>query len=1644
MSKLRRILAALMVLCLLVGVLPSAAFAAETGTKASDELEVKDYNTFLANLKVLESYAKVYAATNPGNDVTELVLNYVRTGVERYLDGNWKTLAGEEKTDFVNYVAAMDAEKGTTVRCLRNIVVKNFILPNGDQADFGHMFGVLNIAYINTTATADLGGWAGDICDLLQYSNKSGNVPAGTMDEMADYVRENCFGVDASGAYGMDDFYADLDAYYICRQLKDGASISEVFASYFVSSLTSEQRAEYFMKHRFSALLTKEDVREAVYKAYASNIGLQVLEASRGLSELKDLRQACCYAFADYIYNLAGDTLTGEPNEDEEEKEEEEDKEDEIVFDNPYYSVFSSTDSVLAPGITQSIKYAYTADNKQIVYYLATVDVTRDDVTIMANYKDNDPGNGWGMQRVEDQANALVKNHAYKHENFSAVVAINGTGYNMSTGEPSGLLVMDGREWHPIDGNGFFAILKDGSALIGTSADYPQYKEQIKEAIAGFGCTLVIDGKINVGYTPNYYNDRASRTAIGIKADGSVVMMVMDGRQEPFSAGGSMQEIAQVMLDAGCVHAINLDGGGSTTYLSKPEGGDKLQLVSRPSDGYARSVATSLVAISTAKPSKEFDHAVITSEYDYLTVGTKLQINAIGVNNIGGAAEMPAGVTWKVSDPKIGTITADGVFTAKANGTVDVQLLMPNGTVLGSKTLNVVIPDKIFFTVDNINAVYGVKAELPVAATYKGSTVAINEEDIMFMAENELAGTFDGMNFIGSESSGIRVTTVYAILLSNDELYTTVRIRLYRADEAVFDFDNITGGDKHLAWDREVANSVTSDNVLYQIVDTDKSMGIKYTFGLDLTAIDIPERVADLVYMLPGGDNKDATAWDFLMQLAERVSILSEVRVTVQFDSDLKVDVSKLTIANEYFEMTGKEFNETTNTLTIVCNWIDQTAAIDPATANPICILSGITCVPKEGAKWDAEDQLAICNMGDISYTIYLRANALYAFACNEENQKIYGLTPFDNQDIIIGGSTEKGAYFSDTYATFTDIFVLDRTNRQGWVSNGNHMYYYVDNVAVTGLHRVPSPENPNVMGFYMFEEDGSCSGGYNGLLKYEGKTYFVVGGIPKTGWQTVSNPDRSVVFYYFDPATGAAVNGTQKIDGYTYTFKDDVLVRGQIVTDKNGSRYMWAGSWSSQEWLNIDGKIYYTGQNAYFYTGFRNQYSPEGVWTYYSFAADGHLMTEYTGIYEYEGGLYWLEAGIVDRYPGLVAVNGNLYYIASTNVMVKDRQYWISKANGIVPEGSYYFDKDGKMTIPAGVTVVWPEYNGVAQMPGQQPSVPETPDVPETPETPEGTVKNGFVTENGAIYYYVDGKVCMDGLIYVDGYYYYARTSTGEIITNRTYWATYTNDLMPEGNYTFDAQGRMTNVPANAVKPGDTNKLNGFVTAGDAIYYYVNGKVCMDGLIYVDGYYYYARTSTGEIITDRTYWATYTNDLMAEGNYNFDKQGRMTNVPANAVKPGDDVRNGFVTVDGVIYYYVNGKLCMDGLIYVDGHYYYARTSTGEIVTDRTYWATYTNDLMAEGNYKFDKQGRMTNVPANAVKPGDEVRNGFVTIDGVLYYYVDGKLCMDGLIYVDGYYYYARTSTGEIVTSRKYWVTYTNDLLEEGNYKFDSKGRIVF
>ena len=467
-----------------------------------------------------------------------------------------------------------------------------------------------------------------------------------------------------SDQFSATDMYGDLDAFYVMQTLDtanyETGDMTALMEAYFTESLNDEQRAAFLLNNRLGGVSLRNEVREAVYNAYIVNKVIATLEGTREFNateteDIEMMRTACCYAFADYLCKLAGDYV------------------DTTV--NPYLTVFSSTTTNLAPGIDQTIKYATSADGKQMVYYIATADITRSDVHVQANYHNADPGQGWAMQRVLDQANAAQERYGNPESadyipNYNVIVSTNADGYNMATGEPGGLLVMNGIEWHPIDNGGFFGILNNGKAIIGSKSDYATYKDQLKEGVGGFGTTLVLNGEIVITASGEYWEDRASRTAVGITKTGKVVLMVLDGRQEPFSCGGSMIEIAQIMKDAGCIHAINLDGGGSTTFVAKQPGAENLAVVNRPSDGAARSVSTSLIMVSTAPSSTAFDHAIVESDVAYLTVGTTVQMSAKAVSATGNAVDMPEGVTWAVSDERWGSITEDGQFTAARIGYV--------------------------------------------------------------------------------------------------------------------------------------------------------------------------------------------------------------------------------------------------------------------------------------------------------------------------------------------------------------------------------------------------------------------------------------------------------------------------------------------------------------------------------------------------------------------------------------------------------------------------------------------------------------------------------------------------------------------------------------------------------------------------------------------------------------------------------------------------------------------------------------------------------------------------------------------------------------------------------------------------------------
>lgn len=118
--------------------------------------------------------------------------------------------------------------------------------------------------------------------------------------------------------------------------------------------------------------------------------------------------------------------------------------------------------------------------------------------------------------------------------------------------------------------------------------------------VLGGGPMLVENGVVNVDAAAEQFKEgleknRHPRSAVGITATGEWVFVALDGRQE-LSAGMTLAELADYMIKQGCVSAMNLDGGGSTT--ARIFG----LTVNRPSDGVERKIADAFVWVRTSEP----------------------------------------------------------------------------------------------------------------------------------------------------------------------------------------------------------------------------------------------------------------------------------------------------------------------------------------------------------------------------------------------------------------------------------------------------------------------------------------------------------------------------------------------------------------------------------------------------------------------------------------------------------------------------------------------------------------------------------------------------------------------------------------------------------------------------------------------------------------------------------------------------------------------------------------------------------------------------------------------------------------------------------------------------------------------------------
>jgi len=131
--------------------------------------------------------------------------------------------------------------------------------------------------------------------------------------------------------------------------------------------------------------------------------------------------------------------------------------------------------------------------------------------------------------------------------------------------------------------------------------------------LAGCNPVLMYDGKVlESGLRADVMTARHPRTVIGRKADGTIIMMVIDGRQASKGMYGvDGTEISAIMQHYGAVDVYNLDGGGSSTMIIKKDG--EFVVMNSPSDGRERTDANALLVVAK-DPEIQVETSSITTD----------------------------------------------------------------------------------------------------------------------------------------------------------------------------------------------------------------------------------------------------------------------------------------------------------------------------------------------------------------------------------------------------------------------------------------------------------------------------------------------------------------------------------------------------------------------------------------------------------------------------------------------------------------------------------------------------------------------------------------------------------------------------------------------------------------------------------------------------------------------------------------------------------------------------------------------------------------------------------------------------------------------------------------------------------------------
>ncbi|MBD5118511.1 MAG: hypothetical protein HDT37_05320 [Clostridiales bacterium] len=253
-------------------------------------------------------------------------------------------------------------------------------------------------------------------------------------------------------------------------------------------------------------------------------------------------------------------------------------------------------------------------------------------------------------------------------------------------------------------------------------------------------------------------------TAVGLKADGTAVFYTIDGRQSGYSIGATYAQVAERLQELGCVSAVALDGGGSTTLGATLPGSSGFSVVNKPSTA-GRRINNTILLVCRAEDAVFEPGAYVSAQHRVVLSGAQLPLTATAYDSTGQLTDQQY-LNWSATG---GTISGSGGAATYTAGTTAGTYTVSAGQN-GSMSVRVVdqlsrltVSQKGSSTsVTSLNLKPGDRVDLTATGAWWNLPVAMSKENITWSADPAI-GTIDADgSFTAGQSSGEGTITVSA------------------------------------------------------------------------------------------------------------------------------------------------------------------------------------------------------------------------------------------------------------------------------------------------------------------------------------------------------------------------------------------------------------------------------------------------------------------------------------------------------------------------------------------------------------------------------------------------------------------------------------------------------------------------------------------------------------------------------------------------------------------------------------------------------------------------------------------------------------------------------------------------------------------